>query len=189
MVAGLGVTLPTASDLRGQIQVPPARFRLKNEAVHIFPYVGFAATSPSEDWFYQGFLQGDFAASGFRVLVDGATDGPEYKEQDLLYVDFLLGRWLYVNDYAQYLQGIAGLFELHYTTTLEDSEVVVIPMQGATGRLENPFGRVDILNVTGGLHFQIGPLSNLRVSCVAPLRTGGNRQFDAEVVVSFNRNF
>jgi hypothetical protein len=191
LVAGVGMTLPTASDLRGQVNFPPpgSGFRLRNEAVHIFPYVGFAATSPSEDWFYQGFLQGDFAASGFRVQVDGLPAGPEYTEQDLMYVDFLLGRWLYVNDYAPYLRGIAALFELHYTTTLEDSDLVVIPMQGTTGRLENPFNRVDILNITGGLHFQIGELANLRVSCVAPLRTGGDRQFDAEVVVSFNRNF
>jgi hypothetical protein len=58
------------------------------------------------------------------------------------------------------------------------------------GAIGNPFNRVDFLNLTSGLHFQIGPLSNLRVGCAVPLHTSGeNRQFDSEIQVQFNRFF
>ena len=185
--AGIAMTLPTASDVRGN--VGPNNFRLDNRAVHVLPYVGWVS-SPTDNWFFQSYLQADFAASGFRVVQNGQRGGPVLTEQNFLYLDTLAGRWLYVNDTARYLTGVAGLLELHYITSITDADMVPLAGQGFNGTLGNAANRVDYLNMTAGLQFQLGELAALRVCCVVPLKSAPlDRQFDSEVFVSFNRFF
>jgi hypothetical protein len=119
------------------------------------------------------------------------NNGP-FTEQNLLHVDLSAGRWLYRDDYARYGTGLAALFELHYTTTIQDADAVPFVTPGsiaAGGTITNAFNRIDVLNLTAGLHFQLTDLSNLRVAAVVPLRTDPDRQFDSEIQVSFNRYF
>jgi hypothetical protein len=93
---------------------------------------------------------------------------------------------------------------LHYTTTLQDADTVAVaplPQPGLppTNSITNRFNRFDILNLSAGLHTQIGDRSNLRVAAVVPLRLNNqnengvniatDRFFDAEVIVQFNRSF
>lgn len=193
MAFGVGIGLPTSPDVRGSFGTPPtSTFVLHTDAVHLMPYVGLLS-APNEDWFVQAFLQFDFAASGNRL--DSSSPflpAGVLTEQHLLAFDLSLGRWL-INDLSgPYLEGIAGILELHYTTTLQDADIVTSPVPNAIGggMMGNLANRVDLLNLTGGLHFQLTPLANLRVGCVVPLRQPvSDRQFDAEVQVSFNRFF
>lgn len=187
--AGLGVSLPTAGDITGQGLGSP--LVIHTDAVHVTPYIGIM-TSPNDRWFAMSFLQIDFATSGNPIeSPDPAAPTGVYTEQNLLMADFMIGRWLYQNLDAYRLQGIAAVFEVHYATTLQDGDRIrtSLPVIGAPvlGNLAN---RVDTFNLTGGVHFQIGPLANLRVGCVLPVQdTIPNRQFDSEINVSFNRFF
>jgi hypothetical protein len=185
LAAGMGIGLPTGDDV--DFTVFSQQYTLHNEAVHLIPYVG-AAIVPNDFWFFQGYLQIDFAANSndFESRGQPSTVEGRLTEQHLFQASLSGGYWLHENPDAYYVQGIAALLELHYTTTIQDADVL---FTGA-GTLGNQFNRVDILNLTSGLHFQIGPLANFRVGCAVPLRTSSeNRQFDAEVQAQFNRYF
>lgn len=191
--AGIGVGLPTADDLSGNSY--GSEFRIHTDAVHLMPYVG-AMLRPTEDWFIQSFLQMDLATTGNPVSTADPTGTSDtvlgkYTEQNLLIANLSAGRWLYQRD-TGVLQGIAAITELHYTTTVTDGDRVGnVQNIFSTGfTIANSYNRVDVLNFTAGLHFQLGPLSNLRVACVTPLRSEAeNRWFDSEILVSFNRGF
>jgi hypothetical protein len=183
MSAGLAIGLPTAptSEL---ISAQP--IKVFDDSVHLAPYLGFLL-APDENWFSITYLQLDFDAGGDRVTQAGVPVG-NLHEPTLLYVDTSIGYWLFNSRQTQdgqrsWLTGVAPMVELHYTTTLQDAESV--------GGIIAPISsRVDILNLTAGLYMQIGPVSSLFVGGVAPLgNSPANREFDAEVVVQFNRQF
>ena len=188
IAAGVGIGIPTSSDVEGRLGGSP--FRLESDAVHILPYVG-ALVVPNDFWFFQWFLQLDFNANGNDVVAgDPLREQAVLTEQNLFHINLSGGYWLHENYDARYVNGIAAILELHYTTTIQDADAVAFAGGGDFIFLGNTFNRVDVLNMTAGLHFQIGDLSNLRVACVVPLRSEiENRQFDAETVVSFNRYF
>lgn len=200
--AGLGVSLPTGSDLSVQThQFNPIRatndtqnLTIHNEAVHLVPYVGLLAM-PSDDWFYQGFVSLDFAANGNGVdLGTPASPVGTLTEQNLFHLDFSIGCWIMRNPDAYYLHGVAALAELHYTSTIQDTDSILFPTQPDVGtfinaELTNLANRTDVLNLTGGIQLQIGRLSNLRVAGVVPVRNQPDRQFDSEIQISFNRHF
>ena len=184
LAAGMGVGIPTGDDVEMQLFSQP--LTLNNDAVHLMPYVG-AAIVPNDYWFFQMFFEIDFAASGNEL-----SGGPqnvsfgELTEQHLFEASLSGGYWLFDNPDAYYVQGIAAIMELHYTTTIHDADSVFFGL----GEVGNAFNRVDFLNLTSGLQFQIGPLSNLRVGCAVPLRTSvEDHPFDAEIQVQFNRFF
>ena len=68
--------------------------------------------------------------------------------------------------------GLAPVVELHYTTTLEDSDLV----RGSVGPLgfqfSNLLNRVDALQFTVGLHADLGPQTTFRVGGAFPLNSG-----------------
>lgn len=188
VAVGLGIGLPTSNDVT--MILDGFASRIRTQSVHLMPYVG-GMHLVNDKWFVQGYLQLDFAASGNPVESEAPFElNGVLTDQTLFHVDASIGRWLYQADDARYLTGIAAVTELHYTTTLQDADIV-----GRNGNfletiLGNQYNRLDFLNLTAGLHFQIGQLSNMRVGCVMPLKTDEiNRQFDSEVQVSFNRYF
>lgn len=200
--SGLGISLPTGSDLTVQFhQFNPVQGRtdtesliLNNQSVHLVPYVGFLSM-PTDEVFYQGFLSVDVAANGNDVILGTpGTNVGTLTPQNLLQVDFSAGTWLAQSPDAYYLTGIAAIAEVHYTSTIQDSDTILLPTQPdvgplVNGQLGNVFNRIDIVNLTAGFQFQIGNFSNLRVAAVIPLRDQPNRQFDSEIQVSFNRLF
>ena len=186
---GLGVGLPTGSDVVTTTTANGRTNRLtvQNQAVHLMPFVAMTAT-PNETWFIQSFTELDFAASGNNVDSSNGRLGT-YTEQNLLHLDTTLGRWLTRDRGNRYLRGIAGVIELHYTTTLQNSDRIPINNQQFNGLIGVPGNRIDMLNLTSGLHFQLSPLANFRVGAVVPMRTQSNRMFDSEIQATFNRYF
>ena len=94
------------------------------------------------------------------------------------------------------MTGLAGVVELHYATTLQDGDEIAITVGSDYYDLNNQFNRMDVLNLTAGLHAQLGPCSTFRVAAVVPLRSTEHpvlgptdRAFDSEILMSFNRNF
>ena len=198
---GLGLVVPTADDAvllgnQNVVKPPSPGLIVENEAVHLQPFLGIYMT-PQPSYWLQFSCQADFDANGNTVDIISANgvgaDGT-LQDQNLLFLDFSLGYWLYrVPCGCCMLSGIAPVFEIHYSTTLNDTDIIDV----GEDVLTNPANRLDVLNATAGLRFQIGRCSDLTIAAVAPLRDekvhlaigAEEKLFDAEVAVQFNRRY
>jgi hypothetical protein len=209
--AGLGVTLPTARDGSYIETGIPSTFTtgtyvIHNDSVHLMPFLG-GQWDINDCWYVMGFAQLDFDANGDRISETaaaapfgaGLTYNSRYFDQDLLYLDLGVGHWLYRDPCGRFLTGVVPSVELHYTTTLQDGYTVAEGQTGAAAVTN--LTRQDILDLTAGVHFLFGPLTDLTIAGVAPLRrtiiptdaagdvVRANALFDAEVIVQLNRRF
>jgi len=182
---GLGVDIPLGSDAQGFIDGRP--FAIDNEAVHLLPF-GAAAIRPTDRLFGQAFLQVDVPLNGNRVVLDNTPIG-ELTEQTLLYIDAALGYWVYQNPCAKWLTGLAGLVEVHYTTPLQDADVFSGTVGARTLGVGNVWNRMDVVNLTMGVHAEFGPGCTLGVGGVVPLDDRPDRAFDAEIQVFLNYRY
>jgi hypothetical protein len=186
---GLGIDVPTGSAVSGTLG--PLDFTVQNDATHLLPFLGVLRT-PSDRCFYQAFLQVDVPANGDRVdfsfpTLSSLNTSGVYNEQALLYADFQAGYWLYRNPCACWLTGLAGVIELHYTTTLQDTDTVSHPV--FFSQVTDQANHVDMLNMTLGLNGELARHTQVRVAGVIPLRKEDNRAFDSEVQVQVERRF
>ena len=132
----------------------------------------------------------------FDRTLNGTID-----DQILMHIDVGGGCWLYRNPCTKKgISGLAALLELHYTTTLDDADIVVVPetpirtvAAGTTTigplappRLGNVANRIDILNLTMGSHVLLGDHIAISTAYVAPLRDDFDRTFDGELNVQLN---
>ncbi len=206
VAAGVGVVFPTGKDWK-IVDSLGTEVLVENEAVHVQPFLG-ALFEPNDRLFFLAFSQVDFDLHGNTVHQRvGGINGDQlipigvYQEQSLLFVDLAVGYWLHKNPNANWITGVAPVVEIHYSTTAQDTDIVAGPL-GTIASEDLGFdqggpppgsdvgtGRRDVLNLTGGLHFQFGTNSTLTVAGVAPLRNGNDREFDAEFLVQLNRRF
>ena len=175
---GLGIVVPTGDDFVVDSFI---NNRFENGEVHLQPFLG-VYYAPSRRVFTQFFTQLDFDAGESEVVIGSQSDS--LNQQTLLMLDYAVGYWL-TRGRRGCIRGIAPLVELHYTTTLEDQEYGVYSGQGVF--VEDL--RRDVLNLTGGLFFQLGRASSMKVGAVAPLRDGTDKLFDSEFGLQFVRNF
>jgi hypothetical protein len=77
------------------------------------------------------------------------------------------------------------MIELHYTSTLQDLDE---PNIGSSSDVFERDFRRDALNITGGLLFQMGSQTSLRVAGVAPLRNDA-LMFDSEFGLQLIRRY
>jgi hypothetical protein len=198
---GLMVELPTAPRTTFTIPdedlvagepfsfVGPLTMTIQNRSVHFEPFVGMVY-APNDRLFAIGFAQFDVDSNGNQVNIafQPEESDPTLRDPTLLYLDASVGYWLYRDDdfgacMHRYVTGIAPVVELHYTTALQD-------FHNIDGFVVSPGERLDVLNLTGGLHFQLGPCSALTVGAVVPLRTNTtDKEFDSEIVAQFDRRF
>lgn len=184
--AGLGVTVPTAEDVR--LFRPMDRrliLEVENRAVHLLPFLGVLWT-PNDDWFIQGFSQldidtggnpvhGDLMAMNLRPL--GVVQDPT-----VLFLDGSVGYWVCRDSDRPWITGLAPVLELHYATTISDSDIV----QRDGFLVGDLTRRYDVLAVTCGMHFELKNQLSVRPGIVAPLRNGDDRQFEYEVFLQAN---
>jgi hypothetical protein len=196
--AGLGIDTPTGSDSIGRIG--QAQLRFNNQSLHLLPYIGFlvAPGDPTWGWndgvFLSGFAQIDIVTDGSNVNLlppsgAGARSLGKFNEQNLAFLDLGVGYWLFRHPYAERLTGLAVVSELHYTTSLQDSDVLGANLPGGEITVASRGNRFDVLNGTIGVQMLMFELSSLRVAGVFPLRDEDQRFFDSEVQVQFNRRF
>jgi hypothetical protein len=133
----------------------------------------------------------DIPASGNSVDLSALGPGTlgVFSEQMLLYLDLSFGCWLCRNACAAYLTGLASVVELHYTTTLQDTDLVAGTVAGRPIQFRNSANRMDALQLTVGLHGEIANRTLLRVGGVVPLGDGDDRFFDAEIQAQLERRF
>jgi hypothetical protein len=85
---------------------------------------------------------------------------------------------------------VAVIGELHYTTAVQDADVLAKTLIGPLGNFLNRF---DVLNATLGVNTQVNDNLNVSVAGVVPLRSasnlGENRYFDAEVQVTVEHRY
>jgi hypothetical protein len=196
--AGMAVDTPTGSDFVARFSTVNMRF--VNQAVHLLPYVGFlyAPGDPQWGWgdniFLTGFLQYDAAANGNNIRFETPNGRPitslgKFNEQDLLFVDLSLGYWIYRNPLARW-SGLALISEMHYTTSVQNTDLVTAAVQGVGATVTNPSNRFDVMNGTFGFQVLMFDMSSLRVAGVFPMGSRmDQRFFDSEVQVQFNRRF
>jgi hypothetical protein len=212
-------------------------FHIKNETWAISPFLAFLAT-PNDRWFVQSFLQFELPLNKSEIIFretlpqqrPGLVIGPdntalgapdqifppfedrqEIGEQALMHFDIGTGFWLMQNPDARWITGIAPTVELHYTTTLENAEIVSLQRDFAFQVARLPGGgldpnianataapppqvgnrrnRVDILDVTLGTTFVLGSRATLGTAVSLPLRDDDDRTYDWEAQVQFNYYF
>jgi hypothetical protein len=205
VAVGLGIDTPTGNDVDGFAQVVDVPglskvtyFTMHNDAVHILPYMGFVS-APNCRYFYQGFAQLDIPVNGNRIDYQGVLNSETVTsgrlgvldEQNLMYLDLSGGCWLYRNECARGLTGLASLVEFHYTSTMQDTDVVRGVAYPAQLQLtfSNFANRVDIVNFTVGLHAEFANKTLCRVGAAFPVQLDDNRSFDSEIQVQVERRF
>ena len=190
---GLGLSAPTGADSR--IQIADDLFTIQNQAVHLFPFAAFL-TTPTQNSFYQGFIQLDVPTGGNRL--DARFTDPavaprnlgSVRDQTLLYVDMQAGYWLYQNPSSFAITGLAPAITFNYTTTLEDADTLAgstLDCGGCTDFvLGNSANRLDVLNVNAGVYTTWFGRATTYTGLVSPLTHRSNRFFDLEAQFTFN---
>jgi len=127
----------------------------------------------------------------FDRFADQAVHLGRLESQTALYLDVQSGYWLYRNPCSWGITGLAFLVESHWTTTTTDADSLsyVSPLQTATLRFGSRANRVDMANVTFGVHAEIGRTTTCRVGAVFPIKDDDDRAFDSEVVVQVEQRF
>ena len=192
-------------------------FRIENETWGLSPFMAVTSV-PTDRWYFNGFWQVDVPLNssswqyterdvdlqGFNPFLApepveqfSARQSGEIDDQVLMHLDIGGGYWHYRDPCAKYLTGLASLLELHYTTTLNDADVVTVnstPIRGssldsleAKPRIGNIGNRVDILDLSVGAHALIGSNMLLTTGYNMPLRDDEfDRTFDGEFSVILN---
>jgi hypothetical protein len=193
LAAGMTIDTPTGGGTRLRINniADPLVMDARNDAVHLSPFLGFLHASGGGIT-HQGFLQVDVPtnANGLGFTDASGTNTTELIEQTLLYLDYSFSKELYNSGRSARsggIQRILGLAEIHYTTTLEDSDVVF------SGTALNPMYQVtsagnqlDVVNITLGLHTELSNGKQLRLGAVAPITNDDDRFFDFEFQAQLN---
>ena len=196
-------------------------FHIGNNTVSISPYLA-VLIKPTERFFIQGFTEFDFPANSspvtftetfpvsvartFVPIVPGALTPPftvhsRIDEQSLYQLDWGMGYWLYRNPEGHRLTGLAPTIEMHYTTTLDNAQIVTLPQEGAAivtpnallvpppPQVGNRRNRLDILDLTLGTTFEFAKRLTLATGFTLPMRGGDNRTFDWEFQLQLNYYF
>ncbi len=184
LAGGLGLSAPTGSDARVFNGVGDQIIHIDHRSVHLSPYLALLRGYDS-GWYWQSFLQMDIDLNGNNVAADltGANLLPVgvLQEQTLLFAD--LGMGYQFNELEDSSScAIAATAELHYATSLQDSDVI----SDGVLDIRNLTNRFDVLNLTLGLNVMTHHNFSVRPAMVIPLRTGDDEHFDYEAMVQMN---
>ena len=198
---GLGLSVPTGDDV--SIRTFHVTTELKNQSVDVTPWLGISV-SPSDRWFHQFYTQVNAPLNGNEVNYSVGDDPYDYHSspyetgtlgkynlQSLFSVDLSSGYWLYRRPGGRGITGLAAVAELHYTTSVNDSDTI----EAAAGssdidlRLMSLGNRQDILNMTLGLIANVNDRVTVRFGHVVPLRNGFDQPFTGETQLQVNVAF
>lgn len=185
---GFAVSAPTADDIHLTLLDGTDVLRVHHRSVHVMPFVALLM-APSNRCFWQLFVQADFVTNGDPVWADptGQNLRPigRYQDANLLFADFNFGYWMYQSPFRRGLTGIAPMLELHYTGTLNDTDLVA----GSGLGVRSYTRRFDYLNLTAAVNFMFNDCLSVRPGFVIPLRDGDDQPFDYEAAVQANLYF
>jgi hypothetical protein len=181
--AGIDVSIPTAPEIDLTSGGVP-EMRIDNSSTHLLPYVGLLVT-PNDDWFAEAFLQVDVATSGDAVAANltgaGLVPLGSVYEQNLVFADFRLGRWMYRNS-CQWFSGVAGVVEAHYTGGLNAPSA----LQAGGFSAGYNTAEYNVLDMVIGGHAVFGS-TTVTAGFATPVTS--DRAFDGEFRLFVNRQF
>ena len=142
---------------------------------------------------------------GLAFTTSYTTRFPEYVSVRTGIPD-AVGYWVMRRPGCQWLTGIAPTLELHYTTTLDNADIRVLPIANKSGGLSvvgpngapvaepnstvgNLRNRVDILDLTVGTTFEFNSRATLAAGFAFPLKGSSDRTFDWEFQLQLNYYF
>lgn len=186
LTTGIILQTPTADDLvfgdPGEVEA----VRIANKQYRLLPYL--ATLHHNDEWYWQNYIQLDLAANGNEVHVFDGSQGMDQigvlQEQNYLYLDTSLSRWLHRNRRNQ--TGLAMTFELHYNTTINDNDTLFLNDQRGFFEFGTQGFSADILNMVVGPTFLYGA-TTVSVAYGTPLTE--DRGSDGELRVLLNRLF
>jgi hypothetical protein len=173
---GFGFRLPTANDVvlrSGSREL----YRMDNRQVRVVPFL--AALRTQGDWIWQNWGQFDLGLNGNEVFFNSRFAG-DLKEQNYLYLDSSLSRWVYRNFRSGIGWALTG--EMHYNQTVGESDVVRFGNSFAGDRAFD----ASIVNTTFGSTFVVGQ-TTFSTGYASPLTN--DRGFDGEIRLFVNRFF
>lgn len=212
---GVQVHLPTAEDVHVYRGLPAGvprtaadeLVRIENKSLNVMPYLALMHT-PNQDWWFQLYVQGDFDVTGNPVSIRGSDAVMRRvdttKDVGFLYTDLSIGRWLYHDepeirtsrhgrfvDTAAYgkrgLTGLAGRFELHHNTALNNVESTgILDPATATHMVGEQSGGIDVVNLNLGLTATFGATTEVTVAWGRTVGSSSNQEFGDEVRVMVN---
>ncbi len=183
---GMGIALPTASDIEVNYANGDSLLRIDNESVHLQPFLG-VLYSPGPRFFAQGFLQYDAATSGNSVAINSTGNGlhsaGKLTDSNNFFLDAGLGYWLYRTNADRGVTGIVPTVECHQTASTQDGDMVAAgPFQ-----VGNFHGSTSVTSVVAGTTIEFGGRSQLALGYATPLGGGADRQYDGAFQFFFNR--
>ena len=187
VTGGMGITLPTASNVRVNYLDGTELLRIKNQSVHLQPFLGMLYT-PNTRLFAHGFLQFDAVASGNDVAINsgaGLSNVGTLTDSSSLFVDAGLGYWLYRTNKNRGVTGIVPTVEIHQTSSVQEGDAVTSgPFQ-----VGNFGGNTSIISFVAGTTVEFGRRSQLTAGYSTPIGGGTNRQYDGAFQLFYSRNF
>jgi len=185
---GMGIVLPTASDITARFADGTPLMNISNDAVRLQPFLGGMFT-PSERLFVHGFLQCDVETTGNAVRLNATGNGLQragtITDGTNLFVDAGVGYWLYKSQGTRGVTGIIPTVEIHQNIALGGSDVV----NAGPFTVGNFAGRSSLTNVVAGSTIEFNQRSHLTAAYVGPIGGGSARAFDGGVQLMFNHFF
>jgi hypothetical protein len=187
---GLAVDIPSGRDATFSI-ANEINTLYRNDATYLTPFLATLWT-PTQKTFYQGWLGVDVPVGNNQVdvIVPGGEFGSlveaslDVDQVTLMTADLLAGYWFYQNRRDFWIEGVAGIFEVHYTGALEDANIAVFNEGGLFGdtitATGSALGRFDVVNITPAIHLQVRDNWSVRLGGVFPV---ADRMFDNEFSV------
>ncbi len=184
--SGLGIALPTAHDINVNYANGTSLLQVRNEAVHLQPFVG-ALFTPNNRFFAQGFVQYDATASGNSVAINATGTGLQnvgkLTDPNSIFFDAGIGYWLYRSDERSGLTGIIPTVEVHQNSSVQDGDLVAAgPFQ-----VGNFSGSTSATSIVAGSTLEFGSRTQLTAGYATPVGGGADRQYDGSFQIGFNR--
>jgi hypothetical protein len=179
---GLGIGLPSASDVTVDFADGTPLLRVANESVRLQPFVG-ALFTPNDKWFMQSFVQVDTAANGNTVSFNpngsGLVEAGKLTDSTNLFLDFGFGYWLYRSNAKNGLTGIIPMLEIHHNIAMQDPDVLT----SGPYQVTNDHGATSLTNFVIGNTMEFSQRANLTTAYTAPIGGGNSRQYNGGLQV------
>ena len=179
---GLGIGLPSASDVTVNFADGSPLLRVANESVRLQPFAG-ALLNPNDNWFIQSFLQLDTATSGNTVSINPSGNGlvvaGKLTDSTNLFFDVGMGYWLYRSNSLNGLTGMIPMIELHHNVALQDPDVLT----SGPYQVTNDNSSTSLTNLVIGNTLEFNQRVNLTTAYTTPLGGGTSRQYNGGLQV------
>lgn len=206
---GLGMSLPTGSDVNVDDLAGKRLLELDNEAIHFKPFIA-GIWVPDHHWFFQGFLEYDIAGGTNRASLNldgyGLQKVGRYRDASHLMFDVQAGYWFGeahsehghddhgghghgYDDHEEELSWIperwAPIVELNFDRGMSDASV----LRGPAYRITDISSDRELLNMLVGGIFDMGDDKTVSVAYVTGIGgdgSGGDGEFRMVLNWPFN---